>query len=301
MIPLFPNFKLLEIEDKSDFENITKKFEPYSDFNFISLWSYNTEEDTQISILNENLVIKFRDYINNEPFYSFIGNAQTEETINALLLRSQEEGIKPELKLIPEVNIVGKPNLEKFNIQEDRDSFDYILSADEIALLSGDKYHTHKNFVNRFQRTYEDYHVREINLLDPSINEQIINVFYVWEKKRNKERADTIHELTAITRLLKDANEFSVIALGIYDRETLVGFIIASLEQMNYSVSHFTKSDTDYDGISYFMYHNLSKTLVEKGYKFINNEQDLGIPGLRKSKEQWNPAHYLKKYIITPK
>jgi hypothetical protein len=299
LIPLFPNFKLLEIEDRGDFEKITAQFEPYSDFNFISLWSYNTEGDTKISLLNDNLVIKFRDYITNEPFYSYIGNSSASETIESLLKLSASEGLKEELKLIPEINILQAPNLEKYDIQENIDNHDYILSVEEIALLSGDKYHTHKNFVNRFQDTYDEYRVREINLLDPTIHNQILEVFYTWEKKRNKGREETQHELIALKRLLDDANEFNVIALGVYDRELLVGFIVASLEQMKYSLGHFSKSDTDYHGISYFMYHNLCRMLMEKGYKFLNNEQDLGIPGLRKSKEQWNPTHFLKKYTIT--
>lgn len=300
MIPLFPDFKNLELADKEEFENYTKKFEPYSDFNFISLWANNIQSDIRISLLNSNLIMRFRDYITDTPFYSFIGKDQIPETIDLLLSLSESEGIEKKLKLIPEICIKNE-SLEKFHIEEDVDNFDYILSVDEIAFLTGDKYHTHKNFVNRFHKTYENYHIRELNLLDPRIHDQLLQVFFTWEARRNKNREDTKHELTAIRRLLEDANKFDLITLGVYDEEILVGFIIASLEQMDYAVSHFTKSDTNYHGITYFMYHNLAKILMEKGYKYLNNEQDLGIPGLRKSKEQWNPTHYLKKYIVTGK
>lgn len=298
MIPIFPNFKDLELSDKGEFENIIKKYEPYSDYNFISLWAYNTEKDTRISLLNNNLVLRFRDYITNEPFYTFLGDNNPENTVDQLIELSKKEGFKEELKLIPEANIKNM-NKSNYNITEDRDSFDYILSVEEISALTGDKYHTHKNFVNKFNNNYSEYHLHNLNLLDPVIQEQMLNVFYNWETSRHKERSETQHELSAIQRALKDSNEFNLITLGVYDREALVGFIIASLEQMNYAVSHFAKADMNYSGVFYFLYHHLAKQLHEKGYKYLNNEQDMGIPGLRKSKEQWNPTHYLKKYIIT--
>ncbi len=300
MIPLFPEFKDLELNDKEEFEGYTKKFEPYSDFNFISLWVYNTEDDTKISSLNNNLVIRFRDYITNEPFYTFLGINQSPDTAKILLEFSEKEGLKSELKLLPEICFSNLSEANGLQVTEDRDSFDYILSVEEIASLSGDKYHTHKNFVNQFHKNYVDYHISEIDLLDSLIQEKVLNVFYTWETRRNKNRNDTEHELKAIKKLLYDANYFDLISLGVYDKEEMVGFIISSLEQMDYAISHFTKADTDYSGVFYFLYHNLAKILLEKGYKYLNNEQDMGIPGLRKSKEQWNPTHYLKKYIITP-
>lgn len=299
LIPLFPNFKNLELNDKKYFEEVTKKFEPYSDYNFISLWSYDIENDTKISMLNGNLVLKFRDYITNQPFYSFIGNNVVGNTIGDLLKITQKEGLKKELKLIPEVAIKELSSFKKIKIVEDMDNFDYILSIDELADLKGDKYHTHKNFVNRFCKAYNSICIKDLNLTDPLIHNQILELFHVWETKRNKERKDTDHELKAIKKLLRNANEFNLITLGVYDNKILVGFITASLEQMDYVISHFAKADPSYSGIFYFMYHNLAKALKGKGYKYLNNEQDLGIPGLRKSKKQWNPTKYLKKYTIS--
>lgn len=299
MIPFFPDFKNLELADKEEFDKYTKKFEPYSDFNFISLWVYNTENDTKISDLNGNLIIRFRDYITNNPFYTFIGTNRVNETANLLLDFSEKEGIGIGLKLIPEACLLEAKFSNNLKIEEDRNSFDYILSVDEIAILSGDKYHTHKNFVNKFHKTYENYHTANLNLLDSVIQEQMLNVFYTWERRRNKNRSETEHELKAIKRLLYDANSFDLVTLGVYDKEEMVGFIVASLEQMDCAVSHFAKADTDYSGVFYFLYHNLAQILLEKGFKYLNNEQDMGIPGLRKSKEQWNPSHFLKKYIIT--
>jgi uncharacterized protein len=299
VIPVFPQFKNLELNDKEEFEKITKKFDLFSDYNFISLWVYNVENDSRISILNENIVIRFRDYITNEPFYSFLGNNKVENTINKLLELSRMEGFESKLKLIPEINIKDLLNQNKFIISEDRDNFDYIASVEDLANLFGDEYHSHKNLVNYFNKTYTSCHINKLNLLDPAIHDQILKVFYTWELKKDKKRDETIHELSAIQRILRDVNDFDLISLGVYDKEELVGFIIASLEQKNYAIGHFIKADFEYKGIFYLLNHELAKILKEKEYKHFNMEQDLGIPGLRNSKELWNPTHFLKKYIIT--
>ena len=68
MITNFPNFKKLGLEDKPLIESFVKRYLPYSDFNFVSLWSYDTDNSYEISYLNKNLVIKQDDYITNEPF-----------------------------------------------------------------------------------------------------------------------------------------------------------------------------------------------------------------------------------------
>ena len=301
MLPRYPDFKKLTLADKNELEKYIKRYSSHSDFDFLSLWSYNTDDDIEISILNDNLVVKFRDYITNEPFYSFLGNNEMVDTIEKLLEKCKKEGLKQELKFIHEENIKDAKDLsEKYNILEDRDNFDYFLSVEEVSALAGDKYHTHKNFVNRFQRENQACIIKPIILTNKKVKSQIEDLFASWQKSKNKSYEETEHELLAIKRVLKDSKHFDLISLGVYDGNKLIGFIIAETTDKEVSQSHFAKADTSYSGIYYILFHHLSKSLQKKGVKLINNEQDLGIAGLRKSKQQWNPVKYLKKYTITP-
>ena len=70
MIPEFPEFKKLELSDKEEVEKITSKFPPYSDFNFVSMWSWNIENKIWISQLYGNLVVHFTDYLTDGTFLS---------------------------------------------------------------------------------------------------------------------------------------------------------------------------------------------------------------------------------------
>jgi len=62
-------------------------------------------------------------------------------------------------------------------------------------------------------------------------------------------------------------------------------------------VIHIEKAHIEYEG-SYQAINNLFLKSCSENASFVNREQDLGIPGLRKSKEAYKPHHMVKKYII---
>src|SRR4051812_16029246 len=101
MIPKFPDFKRLEISDRADVEAITKQFPPSSDFNFTSMWCWDTHGEIRLSQLNGNLIVKFTDYLTGEPFFSFVGTNKVNETAEKLLELSKKEALVQKLKLVP--------------------------------------------------------------------------------------------------------------------------------------------------------------------------------------------------------
>jgi uncharacterized protein len=301
-LPLFPQFEKIHIASQKTIMMYVNQFVPYSDFNFVSLFSYDVENDVIVSNLNGNLVVRFRDYITGEPFYSFLGNHTVAGTIEMLLDLSLQEELNPVLKLIPSIVVEADAQLgEVFHIVEQRDEFDYILSSKNLRELSGMKFTSHRKLINRFHRRYPHFHIEDLDLCSPEIKDQVINLFVAWEKHKGKSREDTEHELTAIMRLLAHADTFSLLSFGVYLDAELVGFLIADLDHPTYTQVHFAKSNPLYTQIYYVLLHYLGRKLEGSSHELINIEQDLGIPGLRFAKEHWNPVHYLKKYTIKRK
>ena len=136
MIPEFPEFKKLELSDKEDVEVFTKKFPPYSDFNFVSMWSWDIKGEMRLSQLNNNLVVRFTDYLTGDPFFSFLGDNEVNDTIKKLLEFSKSEGLRIKLKLIPECSIKNA-DITKYNIKEDEDNSDYIYNVQLISEYKG--------------------------------------------------------------------------------------------------------------------------------------------------------------------
>ncbi|HEY4036804.1 MAG TPA: phosphatidylglycerol lysyltransferase domain-containing protein [Ktedonobacteraceae bacterium] len=304
MIPVFPLFKQLDLADKEEFETKTKCFLPYSDYNFVSLWSFNTKKDIEISILHDNLVIKFTDYITTKPFYSFLGTNQVNETIDILLEFSKKNKLPSELKLIPEVCIGTLKDSQNYTIFEDRDNFDYILSAKVLCDLSGHKYLVKRNRINRFKKNYDNHSISVLDLKKDSTRDEIINLFHLWGKQKNQLRAEaeielTVNELTAIKRLLDDANLLNLYSVGIYCNSSLIALSINELVQDSYAMTHFEKADTSYTGVFQYLKHITAELVYKLGILYLNYEQDSGIEGLREAKESYHPISFLKKYIIS--
>lgn len=303
MIPQFPKFKKLEITDKKQIESYSKTHPPYSDYNFFSLYSYNTKDSAEVSFLNDNLVICFQDYVSGETFYSFLGTNKIKETIDTLLAFAKKHS-SSSLKMIPEVVIQQDKDLKRdYQIEEDRDNFDYILSIDDLVNLNGNRVRGKRNFVNRFKKHYPQAQTVLIDIIDSKIQKKIKKLFIVWEERQEKTKSETEIEFIAIQRIMNLAVKTShmLISIGIYIENELIAFSINEIVHDEHGVIHFEKADTNYIGAFSYLKHMTARMLQERGCKHINYEQDLGIPGLRKAKEAWQPVHYLKKYIISPK
>lgn len=299
-IPTFPSFSKLHLNHREAIERIISTFPPYSDFNFTSLWSYDTEELCAVSLLNNNLVVQFSDYIDNKPFLSFLGTKNVESTIDTLLNFSfKSEKLLKYLKLVPHHSIeVIKNKNGQYEILEDNDNHDYILSIQDMAELKGGKYYDKRNLVNRFNKKYPHIQSKILNISDTHTQKQMIELFLHWAKQKKRKVEETETEKRAILRLFALSPHIRCFAIGLFDNARMIGFATYELAHDLHGVMSFEKGDITYDGIYSVLNHETSKHLHKLGFKYLNYEQDLGIPGLKQAKRLWRPIHHLKKYII---
>lgn len=300
-LPTYPNTRPLTLGDKELVESFVNKYPPYSDFNFLSLWSYNTENDLQISELSGTFIIRLRDYMSNDPVCSFIGTADIPRICGMVFAELKNNGSPLLIKYVPEVTARILEDYSEFSVKEDRDSFDYVYSLETLTNLTGGSMHKLRNYINRFSNLYPDIQAKTLNLSDVAIQDEVLSVFDEWKKEKGQGE-EAKHERVAVKRTLQCHDSVdNIIALGLYDAEKMVAFLFVDYRSDGYSQGHFAKALTSrYHGITSFLYHSMAVLLYEKGCRYINLEQDLGIDGLRKAKKQMNPIYFLKKYSITP-
>lgn len=308
MLPEFPQFKNLELSDKKEIEKITKKYPPYSDFNFVSMWSWDIKGEMRISILNDNLVVRFTDYITGEQFYSFLGDNKVNETSEKLLELSKKEGLEPKLKLIPEDSLKGL-DLNKFKAEEDRNHFDYIFSHKNLSFYEGHDFCKHRNFVRRFEKKHK-YEIITLNLVEEINKKILLNLIEYWIniQKNKKDANDEDHiqlndlknEFVAFKKLLSAPADFlkPLICLSLFVDGMLSGFIVNEKISKDYSLAHFGKANTNYEGVYHFLMQKNSRIFLDLGINYLNHEQDLGLQNLRYSKTKYRPTHFLKKYTV---
>lgn len=300
MIPIFPEFKKLEFSDKDQIKSYSKGIKPYSDFNFTNLWSWNTLETREVSLLNDNLVVFFSDYKTNEMFLSFLGEKNINETAYTLL--TSEKACQKKLKLIPE-EIALSLDPKTFFIEEDEPNHDYVYSVETIYNLSGHQFKSKRHSIQKFISLHPS---AEFSFID-SFSNLDLNEFYelmeTWSK--NKQDAGKEHQIVletlALNRLLRSIAEHNLIISVLRNNGKLIGFGIDEILEDNKAISHFIKADTKHPGIYEFLNSKIAELLLTQNVQYWNWEQNLGIEGLRQIKESYKPVQLFKKYKVSLK
>lgn len=294
MIPHFPTFKKLEISDKEDVDSHTGSFPPYSDFEFSSLWSWDVKEEMAISLLNNNLVVRFTDYTTGHPFLSFLGTERVDETVEELLAYSARELDRQDLQLIPEVtaDLISR---DIYHTEESRDHFDYICDVTQHIEYPGKKRKAHRTLLRQFHEAYPEFERISLDLTSERVRKEVSDIYKRWDRDRG---FITMSEGFAYERFLDSIENLSYTAVGLRVAGIVVAFHIASLPPGTCADALFSKADVAYRGAYPTLDFAVAHDLLERGYTHMNIQQDLGIEGLRRAKESMCPAYYLKKYSV---
>lgn len=294
-IEKFPKFSKLDISQKRIFNKYAEKFGHYSDFNFTSIFTWNTDDNSEISMLNENLVIKMPDYITGEECYSILGNTKMDESLSDLLKMT------PILKLVPDCTVNSIWNKSNFDITEDEDNHDYIYLVKNLVELKGKQYKDTRNKLSKFKREYSDYpnlKVSTTSIVDVDRYNSFEQVFLIWSKNKNLTDEEFELEQIAINRLLKYSKDLNLLIVEVSLNDQLIAFSINEIVESGYAICHYEKSIKMHEFFNTYLVEQVAKYLDHFGCEKVNWEQDLGLPGLKRSKHSYGPIEKLKKYQI---
>ncbi len=179
-----------------------------------------------------------------------------------------------------------------YEVEEDRDNFDYLYNTAELAALQGRKFHRKKNLANAFIRNF-NYKGK------PLLEEYIEDAIIILEKWRKQRRDDGDYE-AAKEALLR--SEELVLCGGIYYvNGDPAGYTLGEeIAGGTTYVIHFEKALSQFRGLYQFINMSFATILPEK-YAYINREQDLGDEGLRQAKMSYRPTSFVKKYRVHKK
>ncbi len=295
MIARFPDFSTIRIEHKEEINNFTFNFEPYSDSSFVNLFAWNVDNSASLSWLNGNLIIRLPDYIEKGRYvYSLIGINDLDTTVETLL------SYFPLLSLVPQIVINNLKSPEKYAIAEDRDNFDYLYKIDDLASLQGSEYRKKRQKVNRTHETLKDrLELSTQTHINNALRKEMEDVLARWQVQ-TEQPIDRIElEGMALRRLLDHFYFFDLHITTCRIDGRLEGFSINEVLDEAFSICHFEKSITsEHDGTGSVLINHAAKSLSPLS-TIVNWEQDLGIPGLKKSKLSYKPIKYHRKYWIS--
>jgi hypothetical protein len=301
-LPVFPRFKPLELSDRALLHPLLWGFQPRtSELTFTNLFIWRNHFGFEWSLLDDRLVVVASSPEGN-PGGAWalppVGPAPRAGIARAVLERLREERgpaaaqiRRADRDLIEELGA-----LPGFAVSPGRDDFDYVYLSRDLIELSGSRYHGKRNHIARFVEAH-DYRYEP---LETGHVPGCLETAEVWcALKRCEDDLDLLGEHETVKEAL---THFT--ALGLSGGVILVGgeikaFALGELLNDRTAVIHVEKADPRVQGL----YPVINRDFCRRrwaGTTYVNREQDLGDPGLRRAKMSYHPDHLEEKFVVSP-
>lgn len=282
-------FKEIELEDKKLFDEFFNKYkQEISEMTFTNLFCWRKSKQHKFCIYKDHLIIS---YIEDEitKYYAPIGNNPQDIMVELIL----ETDFLFERVL---ENLIKGLDENKINFEEQDMHFDYVYSIKDLSLMQGGKFVQKRNQIRQFEKN------------DPkicSLNKETAHKFaQLQEKWKDMISFDFDYVMQSEDEALTEAlNHFEVLGLKgvcVHIDDELKGFGIGEKLNEKTFVEHFEKAIFNLKGAYQFTLKAFVDSIDEK-FIYLNREQDLGVEGLRKAKQSWNPTFLIKKYKVSKK
>jgi len=180
------------------------------------------------------------------------------------------------------------------NLVPDRNHFEYVYRAADLAELPGKNYLTIRRQISKFRRNCT-------NIVEPISRdnwEEVKRFLIEWCEWKGCESDQVLaHEKEAVFFAIDHFDELplSGLAIRVFSK---IG-AISLFERLNADTAlvHFEKGLPDCEGI-YKAINNETAIRLAKKFTYINRESDLGVAGLREAKMRYHPDHLVEVFSM---
>ena len=302
MIP----FSEIQLSDKPLLDNyLCKAAAPVCDYTFTNIYAWQTLYQTVWAEVEGALVVRF--WLDGEYGYMVVGAEDYSRVMTALLAETKESGARLRLGGMTKEDVerfkvwaAENGGMERFAICDNPDYRDYIYSVEDLSTLAGRKYQPKRNHINKFESKYT-YEFKE---LTPEYFQECLCLECRWQLRKavmdNPEVAK-IHECKDTAEKTAIRRAFDAYAeLGLYGGVLLVNghvaaFTYGSAMSDDTFCTHIEKADSTMEGIFPMINRCFARALAERGFRYVNREEDMGLAGLRRSKNSFYPVRLQEK------
>lgn len=230
-----------------------------------------------------------------------VGGGSEKKAIDALMAFCEEKGMPFQLHNVTSKDFDKLESLYpgEFSIQYDRDYADYVYERDKLAALSGKKYHSKKNHVNKFKKTYPDW------TYEPITKDNVEECFQMalrWRELNGCEEDEEKHaEICVTLNFLRLFDELGMKGGILRVGGEIVAFTIGEpASNPDTLVVHIEKAFAHVPG-AYAMINQQFAEHEGKGFTYLNREEDMGEEGLRQAKTSYKPVFLIEKGVVRRK
>ena len=285
-------FHRITLEDKPLFEAFAKRFPVTHSGNlFTTMVCWQEFVQYSVASYQDHLVVsaRFDPEITFRPPFG----APDPVLIDEVLRLAAEEHANLGYVEQPMKQLLASRHLS-MPFVEDRDYADYVYRTNDLATLSGTKYAKIRNRLNKFTGN-TPYSIEPIAQGTIADVEAFLQRWCLWKDCASDPYLE--HERRAMVFATTHFFELGLSGLALRIKGEVEA--IAIFEQMNENtvVVHFEKGSPDYDGV-YKAINMETARSVQSHAEFLDREEDLGLPGLRKAKESYQPDHLARVWHV---
>ncbi len=174
-----------------------------------------------------------------------------------------------------------------------RGNCEYIYLRENLANLSGKKYHSKRNHISSFSKKYNWCYE---DITDENTDE-ILEIAQQWSDEKFNDKSIN-SEIEGIKLMLENIEKFDIRGGLIRVEGQAVAFCLGTPINSEVFDINVEKALPEFAGAYPVINNEFAKRLNSK---YINREDDLGIEGLRKAKLSYKPEFLLNKYLCIPK
>ncbi|MFH1683365.1 MAG: phosphatidylglycerol lysyltransferase domain-containing protein [Candidatus Margulisiibacteriota bacterium] len=282
------------LEDLDQIKKHLKNTDPnICEFSLANLVIWKDFDQPKATLINGNLCILITPP--NEPpfFLEPIGDNMLLETVETCFKRTGKISRATE-------NFIRKLSLLRIRVTCMRDHFDYIYQIKTLAELKGRKFDGKRNHIKNFRLRHPDY---EYITLKPELKSSCLELFEEWfairKESRHFPKLAYTSQKSALEKTFKYYTQLNLLGGALLIDKKVKGFMIGSQLNKETVSAHFQYGHPALRGIfQTSLWEACNKTFSK--FTYINLEQDLGIPGIRKAKLSYYPLRLEKKFEITP-
>ena len=293
-------FRKMTAADRAVYEEYYRKSDTrLTDMTFNCRIAWDVVFKTEIAIYEDTCLLISDGSIFTDPHLLMPMGILDNEKLDRILLAVKKEfdrrGWRLKVMCIDEEKIPLFGNLKHFKADPgyNENSSDYLYDGESMRTLSGNQLHKKRNHVNKFLRLYPGHTYSRITKEDM---DDCMALVASWCESKGIDRDDIQESDYMMIRRLFENFDLLDLRGGLIRTDGIVrAFALGSLGNRNCAFIHFEKADSGIDGI----YSAINQMVLKNEFpdvSFVNREEDLGLPGLRKAKQSYEPVALLKKY-----
>ena len=267
-------------------------------YNFANLVGWQFLFNTEVCVLDGAVVLRYT-FDGLRAYMVCTSEALSLELIKALLDDSNGDLtlIGLEDSQVAQLSILNSQF--SISVEPIRDRYDYIYRRTDLATLHGRHLDAKRNHIRRFRAAHPNFEYRP---LTPELFDECRRLREIWQEEKKQNVNDNKIEIIdaehrVMETIFSNWDSLGMIGGSIFVNGRMVAFTYGSAVTTDTFDVCVEKADRHVEGAFTIINQQFAEHLPEQ-YVYLNREEDMGIPGLRKAKLSYHPEILLTYNVV---